>query len=229
METGNGSFTIGLNAGNSLVNCCSLKTSIVTCDTFIIFYSSRNILLTAKNKQKWRKSSDINRKWSTLSLKRKHNIWVSLKKEYNKYYVNINNWIKRVCHIPNILGKKEKYQPGRNCLPSVERGQIFQSASTYTADRILLSASLKRAFPDVYTVQFLILCDCRAAGISGPKGKRLPLTMTKTSPNTAKCPPQGSAWLRTTRVKDRNHQLCVTKIRWITHSHQHRSDRAGNK
>lgn len=44
-ETGKGSFTIGLNAGNSLVNCCSPKVSFVTSDMINIPYSLPEIFL----------------------------------------------------------------------------------------------------------------------------------------------------------------------------------------
>lgn len=112
--------------------------------------------LTAKSKHKGWKSSDSNRKWSILSWKRKvHSIQVSLKKEYNKYCVNISNQPKRISHIPKCPLKERKvYQPVETIFDLLSTCHLFQPPV------ILLSLSLKRTSLGIYTGQFFILCDC---------------------------------------------------------------------
>lgn len=109
---------------------------------------------------------------------------------------------------------------------------VFHRLSAVTSFKVILHAQLARSFCHCLSrehFRMFIQYNSSSCVTAGQLASQLPLTMTRTPPNTAKCPPQGSAWLRTSRVKDRNKQLCVIKIRRFTPSHQHRPERAGNK
>lgn len=115
-ETGRGSFTTGLNAGNSFVNCRPPKMSSVTFDMFNIPFILPEIFFLQPKINKNNDTRVILIGNRTVLKREDHIIFKFLfeKGTYNKCYVNVNNDIKRTGPVLKCpVSKGEVYQPGR--------------------------------------------------------------------------------------------------------------------